>query len=284
MIENLNCKIVADSINLENCRLTTILFKRFPYCLIQEPATHRLNVSSAISPFFLDQSRNSASTRAIPLKKLIEQVRNDPFVPTFQLNKRGMSGSEITNGDFLERQKLDWLDAMHLAIKQVEMYEERGIHKSKPSKLLIPWLRIPILISSTNWDGFFKLRCADDVDVDLLYQTQDAKRMYDKSQPRLLKLGEWHIPLEAKSDNPNHSHLHILKASAANVARLSYMNHENKIDFEGNLNLAESLIENGHMSPFEHIACNEETDQRYRNFGGFSQLRMYVENKYVREF
>jgi hypothetical protein len=284
MLENKNCKIIADSVNSKNCRLTTILFNRFPYCLIQEPATHRLNVSSAISPFSLDQSRNSASTRAIPLKKLIEQVKNDPFVPTFQLNKRGMSGSEITDSDFLERQKLDWLCAMHLAIEQVEMYEERGVHKSKPSKLLIPWLRIPILISSTNWDGFFKLRCADDVDVDLLHQTRDARKMYTESKPRLLEPGHWHIPFKATSDNPKHSSNHILKASAANVARLSYMTHENKTDFDANLRLAESLIENGHMSPFEHIACNEETNQRYRNFDGFSQLRMYVEKETIKDF
>lgn len=94
-MENTNCKIMADSINSVGDRLTSILFKRFPYCLIQEPGTHRMNCSSAINPFSIDMSRNSASTRAISLTQIIEQVQADPFIPTFELNQPGMSGKEM---------------------------------------------------------------------------------------------------------------------------------------------------------------------------------------------
>jgi hypothetical protein len=276
MLENQNCKILADSVNPSGARLTTILLKRFPFALLQEIATHRLNAAAAISPFTQDMSRNSASTRAIPLKKLIEMVKDDPFVPTFELNKRGMSGDEIADSQLLGVVKNQWLIDMNETIKRVRLYDSLGIHKSKPAKLLVPWLRIPIIVSSTNWEHFFLLRCAKSADVDLREQAMSASSLFYESKPEELKVGQWHIPFKAKIETNNLSEL--LNASAANIARVSYATHNGNIDLESNLELAKSLIRDSHMSPFEHIARSEEDSRRHRNFTGFTQYREIIED------
>ena len=61
---------MADSIGDHSPRLTTMLL-RYPRCIHAEFMTHRVF------------SRNAASSRAIPVKKLIQDVSDDPFVPLF---------------------------------------------------------------------------------------------------------------------------------------------------------------------------------------------------------
>lgn len=73
-------KIVADSI--AGTRLTSIEVT-FPRFILAEFNTHRVF------------SRNSASSRAIPVEKRIAQVRSNPFVPeAFSKNRRGMQAEE----------------------------------------------------------------------------------------------------------------------------------------------------------------------------------------------
>lgn len=60
--------IVADSINLQGDRLTSLLIT-FPRILLSEVNTHRM------------LSKNTSSSRAIPFSKMVEAVQKDPFIP-----------------------------------------------------------------------------------------------------------------------------------------------------------------------------------------------------------
>ena len=62
------CKVLADSVSPEGARLTTMEVT-FPRIILAEMNTHRVF------------SRNSASSRAIPIKKRIEMVKKHPYVP-----------------------------------------------------------------------------------------------------------------------------------------------------------------------------------------------------------
>src|SRR5580692_7015772 len=83
-----DAKILADSVSPAGHRLTTFEVT-FPRIVLAEFNTHRMF------------SRNSASSRAIPVTKMLERVRTDPFVPTYWgKNQKGMQAAEqISDAD-----------------------------------------------------------------------------------------------------------------------------------------------------------------------------------------
>lgn len=79
-MSNINAKIVADSKNMGH-RLTTFVVT-FPRIILAEFNTHRMF------------SRNSASSRAIPFKKMVKSVQENPFIPIgWQKDHSGMQGT-----------------------------------------------------------------------------------------------------------------------------------------------------------------------------------------------
>lgn len=120
---------------------------------------------------------------------------------------------------------------------------------------------------------------------------------YNKSEPKLLKEGEWHIPFNENITifNPNYSALDYekerIKVSTSRCARVSYtvVGTENRVkeNYE-DVELHDKLLSMGHMSPFEHCAKSMSNSDRYRpgenwsgNFKGFIQYRKTLkeENK-----
>lgn len=80
-------KIISDSISPSGVRLTTfqLKYQRFVH---SELMTHRVF------------SRNASSSRAIPISKMIEQVRNDPAIPVeWGKNQPGMQARENLSED-----------------------------------------------------------------------------------------------------------------------------------------------------------------------------------------
>ena len=78
----ISAEVVADSLNQYGERLTTLKLV-FPRYILAELNTHRLF------------SKNSASSRAIPFKKMVAQVMETPFIPiAWQKNHPGMQGTE----------------------------------------------------------------------------------------------------------------------------------------------------------------------------------------------
>lgn len=74
--------MVADSINPNGHRISTMQVT-MPRIILAEFNTHRMF------------SRNSASSRAIPFKKVLDTVKNVPFIPLkWQKDHKGMQGTE----------------------------------------------------------------------------------------------------------------------------------------------------------------------------------------------
>lgn len=86
----------------------------------------------------------------------------------------------------------------------------------------------------------------------------------------------------------------LLMISTARCARLSYMNFDGNINYEKDIKLHDTLLESGHMSPFEHCAramSDIEYDTKFfkqhsgiaedgwcNNFRGWIQYRYLIEN------
>ena len=85
----ISAKIVADSISPQGDRLISVLCT-FPRIILAEVNTHRM------------LSKNTSSSRAIPLKKMVEAIKNDPFIPiAWQKEHTGMQGYEYFTDNFL---------------------------------------------------------------------------------------------------------------------------------------------------------------------------------------
>ena len=254
-----NVKILADSINIAGNRLTTFELT-YPRFIHSELLTHRVF------------SRNSASSRAIPVEKLIQRVIDDPVMPLrWGAARKGMvSGGDLRPEEFNAR----WLQARNEMVIHARALAADGAHKTLPNRLLEPWMWITVLVTATEWDNFFTLRTAPDAEDHFRHLAVMMKNAYDASAPTLTTPGGWHLPLvnddeRMLSDSP--------RISAGRCARVSYLTHDGKRDPSADRNLCDQLIANRHMSPLEHPAMALGTSERVANFYGWKQLRRGIE-------
>lgn len=141
----ITAKIIADSSNEYGNRITTFVCT-YPRIIHAEVMTHRMF------------SRNAASSRAIPVKKLIESVKNNPFVPiAFQKEHSGMQGNEYIEDTSLLVEK--WLQARDSAIHHAQQMLDFGATKQLINRLLEPYQWYTSIITATEWENFFALRC-----------------------------------------------------------------------------------------------------------------------------
>jgi thymidylate synthase ThyX len=269
-----NAKVLADSLSPDGIRLTT-LEVMMPRVILSEFNTHRTF------------SRNSASSRAIPVRKIMERVEQSPYIPSvFSLNKPGMNAKEFVrpSDDGWDDCVEWWLNARNNALESAEQGLKSGLHKQVVNRLLEPWLYQTVIVSSTDWDNFFNLRLALDddgnplADIAIYESALAMSRMMKSSNPKRLDIDDWHLPLIGDPDKEILGQSEQIAVSVARCARVSYLTHDGVKDYDKDIELYQSLKTNRHMSPFEHIATPTSGDRRVRNFLGWVQAREFVEN------
>lgn len=280
-----NAKILLDSINPRGNRITTFVLD-FPRWILAELNTHRVF------------SRNTASSRAIPIEKMIKMVRENPAMPVFWgKNQQGMQSEEELIGNKLLNAKEAWLRARDRAVESAEELMECGMHKQYANRAIENFLYVKTILTGTEFENFFALRAHKDTQPefqDLAYKMLD---IYQLSEPKKLKEGEWHIPF---GDNVNEQRLvdcdafaketegmalglgdgykdyislFKRKIATARCARISYLNFEGKDDYNKDIELHDILAKSGHWSPFEHSAMALSTSEYSGNFKGWKQYR-----------
>lgn len=143
----ISAKVIADSKNLVGNRITTMVVT-MPRIVLAEFNTHRVF------------SRNSASSRAIPFKKMVKSVEENPFIPiAWQKDHKGMQGTEyVTDENSIILLKNNWLSARNNAVRVATMLHDKGITKQLCNRLLEPFMWHTVIVTSTEWENFFKLR------------------------------------------------------------------------------------------------------------------------------
>lgn len=212
-------------------------------------------------------SRNAGSSRAIPISRRIEQVRENPFIPNvFGSNQKGMQAGSPLH-DQVNAMK-EWRTAATMAANQAERLQECGVHKQWANRLLEPFTWVQVIVSSTEWTNFFHLRISPLAQPEIREVAVRMKEVLDMNSPTELKWGMWHSPL---SDNR--------EVAVGRLARVSY-EVDGKSEAEDIL-LCERLAKDGHWSPFEHVAQARMADDRAssRNFdAGWVQMRALIDN------
>jgi thymidylate synthase ThyX len=251
------CTILADSTYqapkealLPEYRLTTFQITA-PRFILAEINTHKMI------------SKNSASSRAIPVAKSIEAVLDDPFVPAeFGRNQKGMTqGEALPSLASLASQRV-WRTAIAAAVNHANALDKLNVHKGLANRVIEPFKWHTCILTGTDWSNFFALRTAENAQPEFRTIAEMMKHEYDFSAPGYREPWMWHLPLITMEDLDPYDAIEpaawpwqqLAKISAARCARVSYLTHDGKRDPEADIKLADFLMANGHLSPFEHVA------------------------------
>jgi hypothetical protein len=216
-------------------------------------------------------SKNSASSRAIPFEKMLKSVMENPFIPiAFQEDHKGMQGTvyldnqrRFTFDDFkdslnelfknewsvetlnLFTDMVDkfgepaltlnewWLKMRDMAVQSAVMLSLFDVTKQLCNRILEPFMYHTVLVTSTEWENFFYLRCPQYrltpengtiyrsrkeagkvwnlvngelseiewlmynrglAEIHMMALAEAMWDAYNESTPVELKPGEWHIP------------------------------------------------------------------------------------------
>lgn len=299
-------RVIKDSISPRGDRLTT-LEATYPRFVHAELMTHRVF------------SRNTASSRAIPVEKQLAKVLDDPVLPVYWgANQPGMQAQrELSEDEKLEATAI-WLDARNVAVlgavslaggveqlkdqalaERIEQLKEvyaegfgafpptspvkTPVHKQIINRLLEPFLWHTALVSSTEWENFYALRTHPDAQPEIRQAAVLMKQAYEASQPDEVNYSEYHLPFIQESDS-DLAQEDKIKVAIGRCARISYLTHDGVRDPDKDIELYTRLVEGGHMSPTEHVARPMTAEEYARhqflgNFRGWHQHRKDIPNE-----
>lgn len=277
----INAKLVAYSVSPLGKKIATFELTYHRY-IHGEFMTHRLF------------SRNAMSSRAVPVAKMLEVIRQSPATPIhWGKNQPGMQAKQehdetITTGftlagsEVLANRDDAWHDACYSACEYATAFADAGYHKQIVNRLVEPFQMMKTVMTATELDNFFWLRLDADAQPEIFELARCMRECLEKTEPEILYPGQWHTPyvnhyqmkdhtlgygLEEDDNEPKIISLEeALAISSSCCAQVSYRNLDNTYDkamaIYGRL-LSGAKV---HASPFEHQASPMEDIYESDNF------------------
>lgn len=267
--------IVAHSRSSVNGKQIITFELEYPRFIHSELMTHR------------QFSRNAASSRAIPVKKLIEMVRNGMAMPIhWGKNQPGMQAKVEVTGWRRKIGVFVWGMAARTASVIATAMDRLGFHKQIVNRLLEPFQFMKTVVTATEWDNWFYLRNHADAQPEIKELARVMLEAYKQSVAETLDPGDYHTPYvrhmrnyERKleyfvqiekfekgcitdiDDNTYWKQLSLenaLRVSSSCCAQASYRLLDNSV--EKAIKIYTQLVESKpvHASPFEHQATPME--------------------------
>lgn len=293
----IEARVVADSISPDGVRIITV-----------EGTLHRFVLGEAAKHRAL--SISAQSSRAVPVKKMIEMVQQNCAVPVYWgANQAGMTAKEECNDQVIMKEwgygtantynrELAWLDSADYACHVASAFNEAGYHKQIVNRILEPYLWQRVLITATEWANFFALRLHKDAQPELRAFAECVHKSIEESNPTLVESNDWHLPfvdkelymtrqlggdglpIEIMRYYVNGSEVDLETAkrySAARCATTSY--RTDTINLGKGLEIYQKLIETEpyHSVPLEHV-CRPLHIPHSASFG-FDDLVTHVDRE-----
>lgn len=235
-------RLVADSISPDGVRIST--FEAcYPRIVHSELMTHGM------------LTKNAASSRAIPINKMIAAVLASERTPQWWgAAQKGMQASVEVPADIKEQAQLIWDQARANAAASARQLGSLGLHKQIPNRLLEPFQWMTTLITGTDWSNFFALRAHADAQPEFQVFAAAMRDLHETSTPVALGYGQWHMPLTFPEEIADGPLIDWRRVSAGRAGRVSYKTHNGVRDPQADLGLFNSLTSSGHMSPLGHVA------------------------------
>ncbi len=272
--------------------LSTLLL-RYPRFIHPEFMTHRA------------LSRNAASSRAIPVKKIIDDILADTAMPLhWGANQKGMQAYQECDAaveldaahlgtEFVSRESA-WIRARNQAISIATAFEDAGYHKQVVNRLLEPFMHITVLVSATEWDNFLELRDHEDAEPHMQMLAREIRKcLEDESTVHELEPGQWHLPFVGVHRERQRGEPRLEQMQKLSVARCASTSYKTTDGFDMTFERATAIYDKlhtkpFHASPFEHVAQADHFGlggykgwswaEEHGNFIGFRQLRRQLES------
>ena len=259
-------------------------------------------------------SRNAASSRAIPISKVVEMVRDNPATPShWGINQPGMQARQEFTGDALEQIQRLWDDAAYSAANFSEVMANMGAHKQVANRVTEPYQWMKVVLTYTEGNNWYWLRDHTDADPTIHELARKMWQAVSTKTPFVIYPGEWHVPyvnrvrdagglkylteIYISDDNFESQWLTLeqaLAVSSSCCAQVSYrlldLSLEKAMMIYGRLVESEPV----HASPFEHQATPMRKNPDFRskgithrdrdgkfwsaNFQGYIQHRQLIPN------
>lgn len=269
----ISAQIIADSVSVHTGRRITTFELVIPKWLVAEINTHR------------QCARSSASSRAVPTVTLLEKVLTDPFIPhewRYRNPAGGMQAGELMSDQDALDSEADWLGARDAVLPFIKNLEKRKAAKEHLNRLLEPWLWTVVVMTATEWENYFWLRCSHHAQPefrqvailqrDLLAASSPVQRRVDKNNRTS---DAWHLPYVTPQERLTWSGKVLVMLSVVRCARVSYYRQGEVRSLQQDQDRYNDLVVSGHFSALEHTAKVIKTDRRYGPFVGWKQARKY---------
>jgi len=275
-----SCEIERDSISERGYRLTTFVVT-FPRIILAEFNTHRMF------------SRNSASSRAIPVRKQVLAVLDDPFIPAeFGTDVGGMQAGPPLEGERAETARKLWLKQRDMAVttalelmsspdyvegvlldtqgdlrRAAEYIGREYLDKSSGLRRRPDLLATTKGITNRPLEPFMwhtAITTASEWSNFFALRTDENAQLEIRTIAEMMQNQyNQHVPTEVRNGGwhlpftteKDGDNIDLLrKLSTARSARVSYLTHDGENDPEKDVAMHDRLLSLGHMSPFEHAA------------------------------
>lgn len=259
-------RIIADSISPYGHRITTFE-ARFHRFVLAEVNTHTLF------------SRNSASSRAIPLRSkdradgsnprngMLDRLEDHGIAYPIKWPKEqpGMQGAD-EEVDEVQAVKTTWEWAFDQAVIAAEELFDLGVHKSIINRLIEPFNWHTAVITAVDWDGFFAQRSWNHTKMaqpEFAMVATMIEDQYLSSTPREIFDGEFHTPYVRPEEEDEFSTFEKCKLSTGRCARVSYLTQDGVRDPQADFGMFDKLKDNDppHASPFQHVATPDPANE-----------------------
>lgn len=279
-------RLVAMSSSGDGEPLVTLEFSRTPRSgWLGELARHRC------------ASLSVESARAVPLNLVLQQIMGDPYIPMdMRVNGRGMESQIQMDGKTLKQAQTHWLKCRDSVVRHAADLVSLGGHKQDVSRLLEPWVRIRLVLSTTSLASILLLRMAPDVQPVFQHIARRMGACVKGVTPRILGEDEWHAPYCDTDGTVSHEQMIqcVARCARATYGRngdvktlaedaslvLRLMNADVPREYpcvgwdaesHGYIDTRASTAQCVHASPFEHVARFRPNAPVYmRDSGNFS--------------
>ena len=271
-MSNLSAKVIAHSKSAVTGKEVITFELEFPRIVLAEFNTHNA------------LSKNSSSSRAIPVVKMLEQVRNNPAMPVrFGAANKGMQDAGEHDSTVLVQDKQyghwepktpqdAWKQAAKDAAKVAEQFHNAGYAKQICNRLIEPFQTMKVVMTATELNNFIWLRDHPAADPTIDALAKAIKEAKEKSQPVVLEPGAWHTPYygEGYWDADCEDTLqNALTISASCCAQVSFRTLDDSLEkaygVVDKLNLKGENDEPVHASPTEHQCTPHKFCSDYTN-------------------
>jgi hypothetical protein len=256
----IEAKVIASSTNDNGTKITTFELE-YPRFIHSELMTHRMF------------SRNSASSRAIPIEKMLSTIESNPAEPVhWGKNQAGMQAKEELDDLYKRCARTTWQTAMEASVRCSKALHDYGVHKQVANRITEPFQHMKVVMTSTELNNWFWLRDHQDAQPEIKELASKMQKALNNTVAFKLKPGEWHIPY-VKTERIGGKVVYIdtntdlemttedaLKVSASCCAQVSYRKSDTSVSKARDI--YSKLIESEpcHASPVEHQAmCFDRT-------------------------